>query len=209
MVFITVNPIIDWKMSRKSKVERKTKETSIEVELDLDGAGASSIDTGIPFLDHMLDHLSRHSLIDIDLKAAGDLEIDGHHTTEDVGLCLGQALNEALGDKRGIIRYGYASIPMNEALVDVSLDISGRPFCVFDSRGLAGKVGDFDAELAEEFLRALVNKAGLTIHVTVQRGSNTHHIIEAMFKALARALGQAVRLDPRIEGAIPSTKETL
>ncbi|VAX16097.1 Imidazoleglycerol-phosphate dehydratase [hydrothermal vent metagenome] len=201
--------MIDRKMSRKARVERKTKETSIEVELDLDGRGAGLIDTGIPFLDHMLDHLSKHSLIDIDLKATGDLEIDGHHTTEDVGLCLGQALSEALGEKRGIVRYGYASIPMNEALVDVSLDISGRPFCVFDSERLAGKVGDFDAELAEEFLRALANKAGLTVHVTVKRGSNIHHIIEAMFKALARALGQAVRLDPRIEGAIPSTKETL
>lgn len=196
-------------MSRKAKVERKTKETSIEVELDLDGSGSGSLDTGIAFLDHMLDHLSRHSLIDINLKATGDLEIDGHHTTEDVGLCLGQALSEALGEKRGITRYGYASIPMNEALVDVSLDISGRPFCVFDSEKLTGKVGEFDAELAEEFLRAFVNKAGLTVHIAVRRGSNIHHIIEAMFKALARALGQAVRLDPRIEGAIPSTKEIL
>jgi imidazoleglycerol-phosphate dehydratase len=196
-------------MSRKAKVERKTKETSIEVELDLDGKGSGSLNTGIPFLDHMLDHLSKHSLIDINLKATGDLEIDGHHTTEDVGLCLGQALDEALGEKRGITRYGYASIPMNEALVDVSLDISGRPFCVYDSERLTGKVGDFDAELAEEFLRAFINKAGLTVHITVRRGSNVHHIIEAMFKALARALGQAVRLDPRIEGSIPSTKETL
>lgn len=196
-------------MERTAKVARKTRETDITVEVNLDGAGSGALDTGIPFFDHMLDHLSRHSLIDTTVKAKGDLEIDGHHTVEDVGLALGQAVVQALGEKRGITRYGHASIPMNEALVEVSLDISGRPFMVFDSGGITGKVGDFDAELAEEFLRAFVNSAQLTVHMSVRRGSNTHHIIEAAFKALARALGQAVRLDPRLENVIPSTKEVL
>jgi len=196
-------------MARTASVKRKTKETDITVEIDLDGDGAGTRNTGVPFFDHMLDHLSRHSLIDLTVKASGDLAIDGHHTVEDVGLTLGQALARGLGDKKGIVRYGSASIPMNEALVEVSLDISGRPFCVFESPPLTGKVGEFDAELAEEFVRALANSAGLTLHLTVRRGSNLHHVIEAMFKALARALGQAVRLDPRLEGVTPSTKGVL
>lgn len=196
-------------MPRTASVTRKTKETDITVEVNLDGSGQGRINAGIPFFGHMLDHLARHSLIDITVDAKGDLEIDGHHTVEDVGLSLGQALSKAFGDKKGMTRYGFASIPMNEALVDVSLDISGRPFMVFDADLPKSKVGEFDSELAEEFIRALVNAAGLTLHVTVRRGSNLHHVIEAMFKALARALGDAVRIDPRLAGAIPSTKGSL
>jgi len=194
---------------RTASVTRKTKETDITVEVNLDGSGQARISAGIPFFGHMLDHLARHSLIDITVDAKGDLEIDGHHTVEDVGLSLGQALSKAFGDKKGMTRYGFASIPMNEAIVDVSLDISGRPFMVFDADLPKSKVGEFDAELAEEFIRALVNAAGLTLHVTVRRGTNLHHVIEAMFKALARALGDAVRIDPRLAGAVPSTKGTL
>ncbi len=196
-------------MIRQSKVTRKTKETDITVALGLDGTGAGSINTGIPFFDHMLNQLSKHSLIDMDINASGDLEIDGHHTVEDVGLALGQALSESLGSKKGIVRYGHASIPMNEALVEVSLDISGRPYCVLEPGHMTGKVGEFDSELAEEFVRAFVNSAGLTLHLVVRRGSNTHHVIEAMFKAIARALGQAVRLDPKLAGVVPSTKDVL
>jgi imidazoleglycerol-phosphate dehydratase len=196
-------------MPRTASVTRKTKETDISVEVNLDGSGQGRISAGIPFFGHMLDHLARHSLIDITVDAKGDLEIDGHHTVEDVGLSLGQALSKAFGDKKGMTRYGFASIPMNEALVDVSLDISGRPFMVFDAELPKSKVGEFDSELAEEFIRALVNAAGLTLHVTVRRGANLHHVIEAMFKALARALGDAVRIDPRLAGAVPSTKGSL
>lgn len=196
-------------MPRTASVTRKTKETDITVEVNLDGSGQSRINAGIPFFGHMLDHLARHSLIDITVDAKGDLEIDGHHTVEDIGLSLGQALSKASGDKKGMTRYGFASIPMNEALVDMSLDISGRPFLVFDADLPKSKVGEFDAELAEEFIRALVNAAGLTLHVTVRRGTNLHHVIEAMFKALARALGDAVRIDPRLGGAVPSTKGSL
>ena len=196
-------------MPRTANVTRKTKETDITVEVNLDGSGQSRINAGIPFFAHMLDHLSRHSLIDMMVDAKGDLEIDGHHTVEDVGLSLGQALTKAFGDKSGMTRYGFASIPMNEALVDVSLDISGRPFMVFDADLPKSKIGEFDSELAEEFLRALVNAAGLTLHITVRRGTNLHHVIEAIFKALARALGDAVRIDPRLAGAVPSTKGAL
>lgn len=196
-------------MPRTASLTRKTNETDISVEVNLDGSGKSRINAGIPFFNHMLDHLARHSLIDITVEATGDLEIDGHHTVEDVGLTLGQALAKAFGDKKGMTRYGFASIPMNEALVDVSLDISGRPFLVFEAELPKSRVGEFDAELAEEFMRALSNSAGLTLHITGRRGTNLHHVIEAMFKALARALGEAVRIDPRLAGAVPSTKGSL
>ncbi len=196
-------------MARKATVERKTKETEISVQVDLDGSGISDCKTGIPFFDHMLDQISKHSLMDIAITAKGDIEIDGHHTVEDVGLTLGKALVDSLGDKAGITRYAQASIPMNEALADASLDISGRPYLVFDSPPMTGKVGEFDVELTEEFFQALVNSAGLTLHITVRRGSNMHHVIEAIFKAVARALGAAARIDPRLNGAIPSTKEIL
>ena len=196
-------------MARDAKVERTTKETSIRVELNLDGSGNGSANTGVPFFDHMLDHLRVHSMIDMTINAQGDTQVDGHHTVEDVGLCLGKALANALGEKKGITRYGAASIPMNEALAEVALDISGRPFVVFQAPSLAGKVGEFDVELAEEFIRALANAAGMTIHVHVRGGTNLHHIVEAVFKALARALGEALRPDPRLGGAIPSTKAVL
>ncbi|VAX23413.1 Imidazoleglycerol-phosphate dehydratase [hydrothermal vent metagenome] len=196
-------------MSRTATISRTTKETDITIEVELDGSGENSVDTGIPFFDHMLDHLSKHSLIDITVSAKGDLEIDGHHTVEDIGLALGQAFGKAWGDKKGMTRYGFASIPMNESLVEVSLDISGRPYCVFEASIPKGKVGEFDVELAEEFVRAFINSAQITCHIAVRRGTNLHHIVEAMFKALARALGQAVKLDPRIEGVAPSTKGLL
>ena len=196
-------------MARRSKISRKTKETDISVKVDLDGSGVSDCKTGIPFFDHMLDQISKHSLIDITINAKGDIEIDGHHTVEDVGLTLGASFAEGLGDKGGITRYAQASVPMNEALVEASVDISGRPFLVFDSPPLTGKVGEFDVELAEEFFQALVNSAGITLHITVRRGSNMHHVIEAIFKAVARALGHAMRIDPRLNGAVPSTKEIL
>ncbi|MDH4185062.1 MAG: imidazoleglycerol-phosphate dehydratase HisB [Nitrospinota bacterium] len=196
-------------MARTAKITRKTKETDITAQVTLDGSGQGSASTGVPFFDHMLDHLRVHSMIDMAVTAKGDVEVDGHHTVEDVGICLGKALAEALGEKKGITRYGFASIPMNEALAQVSLDISGRPFLVFGAPKLAGKVGEFDVELAEEFFRALANAGGLSIHVAVVNGANQHHIIEAMFKALARALGEAVRPDPRLGGASPSTKGML
>ncbi|MDH5678570.1 MAG: imidazoleglycerol-phosphate dehydratase HisB [Nitrospinota bacterium] len=196
-------------MARTAKIARKTNETQITVEVRLDGSGKGSAATGVPFFDHMLDHLRVHSMIDITVNAKGDVEVDGHHTVEDVGICLGKAMAEALGEKKGITRYGAASIPMNEALAEVSLDISGRPFVVFESPRLSGKVGEFDVELAEEFIRAFANSAGLTIHVNVRAGTNLHHIVEAIFKAVARALGQAVAPDPRLGDAAPSTKGVL
>jgi len=196
-------------MARKAEVERKTNETDIKVKVGLDGAGSGSADTGVPFFDHMLDHLRVHSMIDMDVDAKGDVEVDGHHTVEDVGICLGKALSQALGGKEGITRYGFASVPMNEALAEVSLDISGRPFVVFSSPQMSGKVGEFDVELAEEFIRALANSGGLTVHVNIRAGSNMHHMVEAVFKALARALGEAVRMDPRLGSAVPSTKAVL
>lgn len=196
-------------MARTARVARKTNETDITVTCDLDGTGAGRRTTGIPFFDHMLDHLARHSLIDLTVNAKGDVEIDGHHTVEDVALTIGQALTEALADKKGIVRYGFASIPMNETLAEASLDISGRPYCVFTVDLPKGKAGDFDVELAEEFFRGFANAAGLTLHLTVRQGTNLHHIVEALFKATARALGEAVRLDPRIAGIVPSTKGAL
>lgn len=202
-------PAYGFDMARTADFQRTTKETDINIGVDLDGVGEGKIDTGIPFFDHMLDHLSKHSLIDMNIAAKGDTEIDGHHTVEDVGITLGKALTDAWGDKAGMTRYGFASVPMNEALADVSLDISGRPFCVFEADLPKNKVGDFDVELAEEFFRALSNSAGLTLHITVRRGSNAHHVVEAMFKAVARAMGQAVALDPKLEGRIPSTKGAL
>ncbi len=196
-------------MARTARITRKTNETDITVSVDLDGTGAGSRSTGIPFFDHMLDHLARHSLIDLTVDAKGDVEIDGHHTVEDVALTIGQALVQALGDKKGIVRYGFSSIPMNETLAEASLDISGRPYCVFTADLPKGKAGDFDVELAEEFFRGFANAAGLTLHLTVRYGTNLHHIVEALFKAAARSLGEAVRLDPRIAGIVPSTKGSL
>lgn len=194
---------------RNAKIERKTKETDIAAEINLDGIGRYSINTSIPFLDHMLSLMCRHGLIDANLKAKGDIEIDYHHTVEDVGIVVGKAIKQALGDMKGISRYGQASIPMDEALASVSLDISGRPFLVYKVEfPKKSKLKDFDPDLIEDFLHALVSNSGITLHVNVHYGRNTHHIIEAIFKALGRALRQAVTIDPKIKG-LPTTKGKL
>jgi imidazoleglycerol-phosphate dehydratase len=194
---------------RKGAVARKTKETDVEVAIDLDGTGASSIATGIGFLDHMLDLLARHSRIDVHVKAKGDLHIDHHHTTEDVGIALGQALKQALGDMKGISRYADVYVPMDEALTRVAIDISGRPFLVFKVEFGRAKVGPFDTELVEEWFRAFATNAGVTLHVATLYGGNDHHIAESCFKGLARALRAAVAVDPRAADEVPSTKGRL
>jgi imidazoleglycerol-phosphate dehydratase len=194
---------------RKGAVARKTKETDVEVAIELDGTGASSIATGIGFLDHMLDLLARHSRIDVHVKAKGDLHIDHHHTTEDVGIALGQALKQALGDMKGISRYADVHVPMDEALTRVAIDISGRPFLVFKVEFGRAKVGPFDTELVEEWFRAFATNAGVTLHVATLYGGNDHHIAESCFKGLARALRAAVAVDPRAADEVPSTKGRL
>lgn len=194
---------------RKSKVVRKTKETDIAIELNIDGTGTYAIRTSMPFLDHMMSLMCKHGLINMKLSAKGDTEIDFHHTVEDIGIVFGKTLKQSLRDKAGITRYGQASVPMDESLATVSLDISGRPYLVyrvdFPKRS---KLKNFDPDLIEDFLQAFVNNAGLTLHVSVPYGRNTHHIIEAIFKALGRALRQAVSVDPAVKG-IPSTKGKL
>ena len=194
---------------RKAQVKRKTKETEVEVEINLDGEGRSSIATGIGFLDHMLDLLARHSRIDMEIKAKGDLHIDHHHTTEDVGIALGQALKQALGDMKGITRYADVHLPMDEALTRVAIDISGRPFLVFRAEFGRDKVGAFDTELVREWFQAFAINAGVTLHVETLYGSNDHHIAESCFKGLARALRAAIAIDPRAQGEVPSTKGSL
>jgi imidazoleglycerol-phosphate dehydratase len=193
---------------RICKISRRTAETEVSVCLALDGSGRRDIATGIPYLDHMLEHLAVHSLFDLEVRCQGDVSVDDHHSVEDIGIVLGQALSEALGDKVGIVRYGSQLLPMDEALVLVALDFSGRALLSYDVPGLAPKVGSFDTELVPEFLRALAQHAGLTLHVRLLHGSNSHHVLEAIFKGLGRALGQAVALDPRRAG-IPSTKGVL
>src|SRR5216684_1831325 len=194
---------------RKGFVKRATKETEVEVELDLDGRGSSSISTGIGFLDHMLDLLVRHSRMDLVLKAKGDLHIDHHHTTEDVGIAFGQAVKQALGDMKGITRYADVHVPMDEALTRVAIDISGRPLLVFKVEFGRAKVGPFDTELVEEWFRAFATNAGVTLHVATLYGGNDHHIAESCFKGLARALRAAVAVDPRAADEVPSTKGRL
>lgn len=194
---------------RRATVERKTSETEIRVALDLDAARTVDVATGIPFFDHMLDQLGRHARISLTIAATGDLEVDAHHTVEDVGIALGEALSEALGDKRGIRRYGDALVPMEESLAQVALDISGRPLLSYDADLPAELIGQFDVGLTEEFLQALARSAGLTLHVSLQRGRNAHHAVEAIFKALAVALGRAIEMDPRAPSDVPSTKGTL
>jgi imidazoleglycerol-phosphate dehydratase len=191
---------------RKATVTRTTKETDVEVTVDLDGAGASEIATGIGFLDHMLDLLARHSRIDMTVKAKGDLHIDHHHTTEDIGIALGQAVKRALGDMKGITRYADVHMPMDETLTRVALDISGRPVLVFKCAFVRDKVGTFDTELVREWFHAFSMNAGLTLHVETLYGANDHHIAESCFKGLARALRAAVAIDPRAAGEVPSTK---
>ncbi|MGE0211701.1 MAG: imidazoleglycerol-phosphate dehydratase HisB [Parvibaculaceae bacterium] len=194
---------------RKAEVERQTKETKVRVSVDLDGTGAHAIATGIGFLDHMLEQIARHSLIDISIKAEGDLHIDQHHTTEDVGIVLGQAVAKALGDRRGIARYASVHLPMDETLSRVSIDISGRPYLVWRVIFARQKVGDFDTELFREWFHAFAQNAGMAVHVETLYGGNDHHIAESCFKGLARALREAVALDPRQEGRVPSTKGSL
>ena len=195
--------------NRRAEISRETSETAITVALGLDGEGRADIATGIGFLDHMLTALARHGLFDLKIRAKGDLHIDFHHTTEDVGIVIGQCLRQALGDKRGIRRYGAAVIPMDEALAEAAVDISGRPFLAWSVTFAQPKIGEMDTELFEEFFRALAFNAGITLHVTQKAGSNAHHVAEACFKALARALREAVEPDPRAISAIPSTKGVL
>lgn len=194
---------------RSAQQDRQTQETDIHVTLNLDGQGKSEISTGVGFLDHMLILLARHAQIDLTVKATGDLYIDAHHTVEDVGIVIGQALARALGDKRGIGRYGQALVPMDEALLEAVVDLSGRPFLVFRAEFQSPQVGDFETQLAEEFFRALAFNAGMTLHLSCRYGKNDHHIIEGLFKALARALADAIRIDPSRAGQIPSTKGVL
>jgi imidazoleglycerol-phosphate dehydratase len=194
---------------RSASVTRKTKETEITVELLLEGAGQASVATGVGFFDHMLDQVARHALFDLKIRAKGDLEIDQHHTVEDVGIALGQALAQAMGDKRGIVRYADCLLPMDETLTRVALDLSGRPFLAFKVEFPSGKIGAFDTELVREFFQALATNAGMTLHVETLHGENSHHIAESCFKGVARALGAAVAIDPRQAGQIPSTKGAL
>ena len=196
-------------MMRKASVTRETKETQISVSINLDGTGAYDVETGIGFLDHMLEQLSRHSLIDIKVRAKGDLHIDGHHTTEDTGIALGLALVKALGDKKGIRRYGFSYIPMDEVLTRAAVDISGRPWLVFNVEFSRDKIGEMDTELFREFFQALAQNAGLTLHVENLYGENNHHIVESSFKALARALRAAVTIDRRQADQLPTTKGKL
>lgn len=193
---------------RQAEIERKTKETDVTLSLSLDGSGGATVDTGVGFLDHMLDLLARHGKFDLEVEAKGDLETGAHHTVEDVGIVLGQALDEALGDRSGICRYGDMTVPMDESVASCVIDISGRPHCAFIAELPEGLVGDFDTELTEEFFRALSTNAKLTLHININRGGNAHHMIEAAFKAFARALRQAVAEDPR-ESGVPSTKGVL
>src|SRR5947208_1799617 len=196
-------------MPRTADISRKTKETSIKLSLSLDGSGSGTSATGIGFFDHMLDLLTRHSLIDVTVEAQGDLQVDAHHTVEDVGIVLGQALERALGDKTGIYRYGWAIVPMDESLAQVAIDLSGRPAFVFTVNFKGPMIGQFPVELVEEFFKALATTAKMNLHIAVPYGTNNHHIAEAIFKATAKALRQAVSLDPRNPGGMPSTKGTL
>lgn len=196
-------------MTRTASIDRATKETDVRLSLSLDGTGDGVRETGVGFFDHMLDLLARHGRMDLDVKVTGDLQTGGHHTVEDTGIVLGQALDQALGDRAGIFRYGTATVPMDEARASCALDISGRPYVAFDAPQLVpGVTGGFDHELTEEFFRAVANSAKLTLHLTVERGTNAHHIIEALFKAFARALRAATSIDPT-ETGVPSTKGTL
>ncbi|MBQ6743187.1 MAG: imidazoleglycerol-phosphate dehydratase HisB [Acidaminococcaceae bacterium] len=192
------------KKARRAEIERKTAETQISIKLNLDGEGTCDIATGIGFLDHMLTLLAKHSFMDLTVKAKGDLEVDSHHTVEDIGIVLGEALREALGDKAGIHRYGNCFIPMDETLAQVCLDFSGRPFLVFGAEIPKIQLGNYDTEMTEEFFRAAAMHCGLTLHIRVLYGSNVHHIIEAIFKAFARAVAEAAAVDPRVKGVMSS-----
>ena len=197
-------------MARSARIERNTKETQISLELTLDGSGRHALSTPVPFLSHMLDAFARHGLFDLSVRATGDTEIDAHHTVEDIGLVLGAAFEQALGDRAGIVRYGSATLPMDDVLATVAVDFCGRPAFVWGVGNLDGKwIGAFDCELAKEFFAALASRAGCTLHLRLHYGKNAHHIIEALFKAAARAIRAAASVDPRAGGAVPSTKGTL
>ena len=194
---------------RSAKVSRNTLETQIVVELNLDGSGQAKFDTGLPFLDHMLDQIARHGLLDIDIQAKGDLHIDAHHTVEDIGITLGQAFNQAIGDKKGLRRYGHAYVPLDESLSRAVLDISGRPGLVFNCEFVRDSIGEFEVDLINEFFQGFVNHALVTLHIDNLAGNNAHHQAETIFKAFGRALRMALELDPRMAGVMPSTKGTL
>jgi imidazoleglycerol-phosphate dehydratase len=196
-------------MNRTAEVTRKTAETNIRVAVNLDGAGLAKLSTGIGFLDHMIDQIARHGLIDLDIQCEGDLHIDGHHTVEDIGITLGQAFAKAVGDKKGIRRYGHAYVPLDEALSRVVVDFSGRPGLHMDVQFTAGMIGELDTQLVYEFFQGFVNHAGVTLHIDNLKGANAHHQCETIFKAFARALRAALELDPRAAGVIPSTKGSL
>jgi imidazoleglycerol-phosphate dehydratase len=196
-------------MQRTAEIERNTAETQIKVRVNLDGKGDATLITGVPFLEHMLDQIARHGLIDLEIEAKGDLHIDGHHTVEDIGITVGQALAQALGDKQGIRRYGHAYVPLDEALSRVVIDLSGRAGLEFQAEFPRARIGEFDTELVYEFFQGLVNHAGMTLHVDCLRGRNAHHIAETVFKAFGRALRMALEADPRMEGSVPSTKGAL
>jgi imidazoleglycerol-phosphate dehydratase len=209
LIFASMSKPIAPAPARIAEVSRNTAETQITVKLNLDGSGQARLHTGIGFFDHMLDQIARHAMIDIDIAATGDLHIDGHHTVEDVGITLGQALHQALGDKRGIRRYGYAYVPLDEALSRVVIDFSGRPGLVMNVPFKSGMIGSFDAQLAHEFFQGFANHALVTLHIDNLKGENAHHQAESVFKAFARALRAALEIDPRCAGSIPSTKGSL
>lgn len=194
---------------RKASVQRNTLETRIQVNVNLDGTGAASFKTGVPFLEHMLDQVARHGMVDVEINAEGDLQIDAHHTVEDIGIALGQAFAKAAGDKRGIRRYGHAYVPLDEALSRVVVDFSGRPGLEYGVQFTRGRIGEFDVDLFREFFQGFVNHAQVTLHIDCLRGGNSHHIAETIFKAFGRALRMALEMDPRMQGVMPSTKGTL
>ena len=196
-------------MARRAVIHRKTSETDIRLTLDLDGTGDHRVETGIPFLDHMLAQVARHGGFDLTVEAAGDLAVDLHHTVEDVAIVLGDAVSQALGEKAGILRYGWARVPMDEALASAVIDLSGRPFLVYQAPQLKGRIGDFEADLVREFFQGLTNHLRANVHIHVEYGQNLHHMAEAVFKATGRALGQATTVDPRRSEIVPSTKGTL
>ena len=196
-------------MTRTAEIDRKTAETDIQLSINLDGTGTSDIETGVGFLDHMLDLLARHAVVDLKVRANGDLHVDQHHTVEDIGICLGQAVREALGDKAGIRRYGHYTLPMEETLVSIAIDLSGRYAMVFNAEFPTSRIGEFDSELVEDFWQAFAANALCNFHVNLQYGRNSHHISEGIFKCTARAFRAAVEADPRMQGVVPSTKGTL
>ncbi len=194
---------------RQASVERNTLETQIQVKVNLDGSGECNLDTGVPFLEHMLDQVARHGLIDLDITAKGDLHIDAHHTVEDIGITLGQAVSQALGDKKGIMRYGHAYVPLDEALSRVVIDFSGRPGLEYNVKFVRSSIGDFDVDLFHEFFQGFINHANVTLHIDNLKGDNAHHIAETIFKAFGRAVRMALAADPRMQGVMPSTKGSL